>query len=204
LSGSFDPEGRGAGVTESSVPGATLEAATRLYDLALTFADRSHAAQAALIREFEHEAEVVGGALGELLIEDADNERLVLTGNGRFEGKVLVTTPGSTWESLSSPDDIVDYYDPVDLFDDLADSIAEAYPGVAARPDGAVAPAVSTDPWFARQAAVASSETTPDGGLSGAAAPAETATMTVLRDLHAAGVYTDAEFEQKMAELERG
>ena len=35
--------------------------------------------------------------------------------------------------SARSPDDMVEFYDPTDLFGDLAESLAEAYPGAIAR-----------------------------------------------------------------------
>ena len=35
------------------------------------------------------------------------------------------------WQTLSAPEDLVEYYDPTDIFGDLADALAEAYPSVA-------------------------------------------------------------------------
>ncbi len=188
-----------------------FDAASRLYDLAVEYADRSHAAQAQLVRGFEIAAAALTGDVGELVIDDDDDERLVLSEDGHFTGRVLVPDPEPTWESLQSADDIVDYYDPVDLFDDLADCLAQAFPGVAAddgsrepdmpgspdRAGEAVAP--TADPWLSRLASLHPDAS--QGDVDGE--PGETATMKVLRDLHAAGVYTDAEFAAKKAELDK-
>jgi hypothetical protein len=35
------------------------------------------------------------------------------------------------WQKLDSPDEIVKYYDPTDIFGDLADALAEAFPDLA-------------------------------------------------------------------------
>jgi hypothetical protein len=35
------------------------------------------------------------------------------------------------WQKLDGPDEIVKFYDPTDVFGDLADSLAEAFPDVA-------------------------------------------------------------------------
>ena len=35
------------------------------------------------------------------------------------------------WRELTAPDDIVEFYDPTDIFGDLADALAEAFPSVA-------------------------------------------------------------------------
>jgi len=212
-----------------------LEAAGRLRDLARRFQERSEAAEAALVRDFETQAGVLAGDLGLIImIEDDDDEQLWLTDRGEFRGEVLTEvapdepTSGRSWKPLGSPEDIVDFYDPVDLFGDLIDALEDEFPvlqdveGDRDMDDEASAgPAdmdaepprpVDTDPWFARSAAlrggatVHDDEATPAG--SDLAAPSdgdgetfETATMKALRDLHAAGVYTDAEFAAKKAEL---
>ena len=36
------------------------------------------------------------------------------------------------WKRLSTPDDLVEFYDPTDVFGDLAESLAEAYPQIVA------------------------------------------------------------------------
>ncbi|MGZ6314416.1 MAG: hypothetical protein ACXWNI_02160 [Candidatus Limnocylindrales bacterium] len=35
-----------------------------------------------------------------------------------------------TWRKLDGPDDIVEFYDPTDIFGDLADTLAEAFPAL--------------------------------------------------------------------------
>src|SRR5512141_1924489 len=107
---------------ERPSPGAA-GAAGRLHDLAVSFAQRSHDAQAALVRAFEAAAAEPAGETGELVIEDDDDERLRLTAEGRFEGQVLVQPtdpatwyPGASsatgaWQAISTPDDVADFYD---------------------------------------------------------------------------------------------
>ena len=42
------------------------------------------------------------------------------------------STEGETgWQDISSPDQIVRFYDPTDVFGDLAEAIVDAYPAVA-------------------------------------------------------------------------
>jgi hypothetical protein len=36
-----------------------------------------------------------------------------------------------TWRKLDGPDDLVEFYDPTDVFGDLADTLAEAFPALA-------------------------------------------------------------------------
>jgi hypothetical protein len=36
------------------------------------------------------------------------------------------------WKTLSTPEALVEFYDPTDVFGDLAEALAEAYPSVAA------------------------------------------------------------------------
>ena len=37
----------------------------------------------------------------------------------------------SSWQALTTADEMVQFYDPTDLFGDLAEAIADQYPGVA-------------------------------------------------------------------------
>jgi hypothetical protein len=125
-------------------------AARRLYDLALEFQERSQTSEARLLEQFEDAAEGASGLLGELVIVDDDDERLVLTAEGEFRAEVLPEEGDGTWRTLDGPDDLVEFYDPTDVFGDLADALAEAYPAVApdfaaaeAGADGADEPAAS-------------------------------------------------------------
>ena len=36
-----------------------------------------------------------------------------------------------TWRPLTTPEEMVEFYDPTDVFGDVADAVAEAYPSVA-------------------------------------------------------------------------
>jgi hypothetical protein len=39
------------------------------------------------------------------------------------------------WRTLATPDELVEFYDPTDVFGDFAEALAEAYPGVAEEED---------------------------------------------------------------------
>lgn len=183
-----------------------FEAARRLRELAIEFTERSHRAQSDLIRSFEAAAAALSPQVGDVVVEHDDDEALTLTADGRFQGSVLDDETGE-WRAIGSPDDVVDFYDPVDLFDDVAGAIEEAVPGLAdddgdaldsapldALSSPASHPAPSIDPWLAR---IPAAESAPDG------APVESASMTILRDLHAAGVFSDEEFAARKAKLEQ-
>jgi hypothetical protein len=111
-------------------------AALALYELALDFQDRSQRTEAGLIEQFENAGAGVLGLVGTFVIVDDDDEHLSLSVGG-FRGRVI--PEGETaWEEISSPDQIVRYYDPTDVFGDLAEAIADMYPAVsaAAEPGG--------------------------------------------------------------------
>lgn len=106
-------------------------AARRLYDLALEFQERSQRNEARILTEFESAAAAATSLLGELVIVDDDDERLVLTSAGEFRAEVIPEDADGTWRTLSGADDLVEFYDPTDVFGDLADALAEAFPSVA-------------------------------------------------------------------------
>jgi hypothetical protein len=110
-------------------------AAAALYGLALDFQDRSQRTEAGLIEGFENAATSVLGLVGTLTIVDDEDEHLTLEVGG-FRGRVIPEGE-TTWQDISSPDQIVRYYDPTDVFGDLAEAIADAYPSVAADADDA-------------------------------------------------------------------
>src|SRR5574340_589598 len=60
------------------------EAAERLYDLALTFQERSQHQEAHLLEQFQDAAEPLSRHLGDLLIIDDEDERLTLSGSGQL------------------------------------------------------------------------------------------------------------------------
>ena len=105
-------------------------AAAAMYNLALDFQERSQQSEASLIEQFEEAAGKVTGQLGDLIIVDDDDERLSLTVNG-FRAEVIPEDSEEEWRTLSGSDQLVEFYDPTDVFGDLADALAEAFPAVA-------------------------------------------------------------------------
>lgn len=110
-------------------------AALGLYELALDFQDRSQRTEAGLIAQFENAATGLLGFIGTLTIVEDDDEQLSI-GAGGFRGRVI--PEGATdWQDISSPDQIVRFYDPTDVFGDLAEALVDAYPAVAGAADDA-------------------------------------------------------------------
>ena len=104
-------------------------AAQALYELALDYQDRSQRTEGGLIEGFENAAGGLLGLVDTVVIVDDDDEHLAL-GVGGFRGRVI--PEGETgWQEISSPDQIVRFYDPTDIFGDLAEAIVDAYPAVA-------------------------------------------------------------------------
>ena len=185
-------------------------AAEQLRILALDYAARGHASAARLVRAFETDAAALAAEIGGFLIEDSDDEQLSLTPGGRFEGQVLNGDPAG-WQRLTSPDDVAEHYDPVDLFNDVAAALEDEFPGIL----GADVP--QDEPLLSGQQPSASplhdaladvADPRPDGPATGAGPDAlsdrtNTATVQALEHLHAAGVLSDAQFETKKAELDR-
>jgi len=112
-------------------------AARRLYDMALEFQERSQRSESRLLEEFETAAATAASMVGELVVVDNDDERLVLTAGGGFRAEVIPEDGDGAWRSLSAPDELVEFYDPTDVFGDLADALAEAFPAVAPDFEGA-------------------------------------------------------------------
>lgn len=106
-------------------------AARRLYDLALEYQERSQRSESRLLEDFEVAAATAASLVGDLVIVDDDDERLVLTATGAFRAEVVPEEGDGAWRSLSGPDELVEFYDPTDVFGDLADALAEAFPSVA-------------------------------------------------------------------------
>jgi hypothetical protein len=126
-----------AGQDESPALEDDEAAARRLYDLALEYQERSQRSESRLLDDFEVAAASASGLLGDLVIVDDDDERLVLTAAGEFRAEVIPEEADGSWRTLSGADELVEFYDPTDVFGDLADALAEAYPAVA--PELAVA-----------------------------------------------------------------
>jgi len=113
-------------------PESEGEAAERLYDLALAFQERSQQTEAHLLEQFESAAASLTSVLGDLTIVDDEDERLTLRASGSFTAEVIPETEAEAgmWRKLDGPDDIVEFYDPTDIFGDLADTLAEAFPAL--------------------------------------------------------------------------
>ena len=126
------------------------DAARRLYDLALSYQERSQRSEADLVERFQVAAGRYTSELGELLVVESDEERLVLQAGGTFRAEVEAEDEGAgdeagasgsaDWLVLATPEQLVGFYDPTDVFGDLADALAEAFPAVAPEvtADGAV------------------------------------------------------------------
>jgi hypothetical protein len=120
-----------AGQDESPALEDDEAAARRLYDLALEYQERSQRSESRLLDDFEVAAAGASGLLGDLVIVDDDDERLVLTAAGEFRAEVIPEEAAGEWRTLAGADQLVEFYDPTDVFGDLADALAEAYPAVA-------------------------------------------------------------------------
>ena len=116
--------------TAEGEPSTPEDAARRVYDLALTFQERSQHTEARLIEQFETVVQDLSPHLGDLMVLDDEDERLWLKRNGRFEAEVVPERESEDapaegdWKRLSSPDDLVEFYDPTDVFGDLAEALA--------------------------------------------------------------------------------
>jgi hypothetical protein len=106
-------------------------AARRLYDLALEYQERSQRNEARLLEDFESASVGLISTIGDLIIVDDDDERLTLTAAGTFRAEVIPEDSGETWRTLDGAEELVEFYDPTDVFGDLADALAEAFPNVA-------------------------------------------------------------------------
>jgi hypothetical protein len=111
-------------------------AARRLYDLALEYQERSQRSEARLLERFEVAAGNLTARLGDLVIVDDEDERLTLTSGEGFRAEVVPEDAEGEWKTLSTPDELVEFYDPTDVFGDLADALAEAWPSVAPETEG--------------------------------------------------------------------
>jgi hypothetical protein len=115
------------------------DAARRLYDLALTFQERSQHSEAHLIEQFQVATASLAPLLGDLMVLDDEDERLWFKANGSFEAEVVPaedddeptdSAGDGEWRRLSTPDEIVEFYDPTDVFGDFAEALAEHFPAV--------------------------------------------------------------------------
>ena len=114
-------------------------AARRLYDLALEYQERSQRNEARLLEDFESASAGLISVIGDLIIVDDDDERLTLTAGGTFRAEVIPEDSEETWRTLAGAEELVEFYDPTDVFGDLADALAEAFPAAAPDLDRAAA-----------------------------------------------------------------
>ena len=80
-------------------------AAQRLYDLALEFQERSQRSEARLLEQFEDAAENLVARIGDLIINDDEDERLTLTKGGEFRAEVL-TEEENEWRPLATSEEL--------------------------------------------------------------------------------------------------
>jgi hypothetical protein len=120
-------------VGDAGAPADKDEAARMLYDLALTFQERSQRAEARILDEFQDAAEDAARVLGDSMVLEDEDERLWFRADGTFEAEVVPEVDGGegTWQPLTSAAELVQFYDPTDLFGDLAEALADQYPDVA-------------------------------------------------------------------------
>jgi hypothetical protein len=110
------------------------DAARMLYDLALTYQERSQRSEARLLEDFQESSAGLAAVLGDSLVLDDEDERLWYRASGAFEAEVVPEVEGGeegAWQPLASAQEVVQFYDPTDIFGYLADSIAEQHPAVA-------------------------------------------------------------------------
>ena len=105
-------------------------AARRLFDLALEYQERSQRSEARLLDQFEAGSAKLTARLGDLIVVDDDDERLILTAKEGFRAEVVPEEGNGEWRTLQTPEELVEFYDPTDVFGDLADALAEAWPSV--------------------------------------------------------------------------
>jgi hypothetical protein len=120
-------------------------AARRLYDLALEYQERSQRSEARLLDQFEAASAKLTSRLGDLIVVDEDDERLTLTAADGFRAEVIPEEGNGEWRTLQTPEELVEFYDPTDVFGDLADALAEAFPSVAPASEAGEAEAEDDD-----------------------------------------------------------
>ncbi len=115
---------------EVAPPANQDEAVRRLYDLTLSFVERSQRTEARLFDDFQGAASPFTFLIGEMTIVDDEDERVMIGPDGRIRAEVVPEDSDGEWRMLATPDDLVEFYDPTDVFSDLADALAEAFPEV--------------------------------------------------------------------------
>lgn len=193
--------------------GRRLRAARALADLALDFADRAQAVEADLIRQFRTAAAPLAGELGPLVVESDEDEQVLLRADGALAGEVLDEDTGA-WRAIDEPAEVARYYDPTDLFLDLAEAVVERYPELEDEFPGTSPGREPPEPWREETASMwhdargpLERREAPDGGAPAddeAAGPggARPAIAATLENLRRSGALSDAEFERLRSQLE--
>ena len=75
----------------------------------------------------------------------------MLTATGAFRAEVVPEEADGEWRTLAGPEELVEFYDPTDVFGDLADALAEAFPAVSRRTTRTAAAADAADEDAARR-----------------------------------------------------
>jgi hypothetical protein len=126
------------GQAAEAPPATPEDAARRMYDLALTFQERSQHSEARLIEQFETIVQDLAPVVGDMMVLDDEDERLWLKRSGRFEAEVVPESEeddresrDGNWRRLETPDTLVEFYDPTDVFGDLAEALADSFPSVS-------------------------------------------------------------------------
>ena len=89
----------------AGTPSTKDDAARMLYDLALTFQERSQRAEARLLDDFQDASENLAGVLGDSMVLEDDDERLWFRASGAFEAEVVPEVDGEGeggWQPLTS------------------------------------------------------------------------------------------------------
>ncbi len=114
------------------------EAGARLRELAETYLGRARALaesneriEVRLIEEFEAAAAGLSAAIGDLLVLDEVDERLTIERSGRVLAEVVPDDESGVWRKLRTPDEIVEFYAPRELFSHLVDALRRSFPAEA-------------------------------------------------------------------------
>src|SRR5205814_2314374 len=80
------------------------------------YQERSQRSEARLLADFEAAATGFSEKVGDVIVVDDEDERLTLQGSGSFRAEVVPEHNENEWRTLATPEDLVDYVDPTDVF----------------------------------------------------------------------------------------
>jgi len=118
------------GRDDEEEPQDAEDAGRRLYNVALDYLEESQESETDLFSRFQNAAAPFTALVGDLTVTDDEDERVTLLSTGELVAEVI---PEGTqeWRKLSQTDQFVEFYDPTDVFGDIADALAEAFPAIA-------------------------------------------------------------------------